>query len=123
MRVPPKARALTVVVILSNVAGNLFLSVRMKSDPGFVQALLSPFVFLGVALLILWMISRVTLMSWADLSYVLPVTAIGYVLSTVAAAAFLQEQVTGKRWAATMLIVAGTVLAGLTAPKTTEPRA
>ena len=58
-----------------------------------------------------------TLLGWADLTYVLPVTALGYVLSTALAAVFLDEQVSVKRWAGTGLIVLGTALVSATAPK------
>ena len=109
-----KARLLTLVVILSNVAGNLFLSLGLKSDAG----VLSPFVIGGVALLILWTLARMTLMSWADLSYILPVTAIGYVLSAIAAKFFLAEQISLMRWSGTLLIVAGIVLVGRTEAET-----
>jgi uncharacterized membrane protein len=120
--IPWKARLLTVIVILTNVAGNLLLSMGMKSASGLAQAILSPLVFTGVALLILWTITRVTLLSWADLSYVLPVTAIGYVLSAATGAFILHEYVSPTRWMATLLIVAGTMLAGTTPHKTTaEP--
>ena len=50
----------------------------------YIQALFDPWVAVGVALLILWLLSRMTLLSWADLSYVLPVTSIGYVLTALA---------------------------------------
>ena len=109
-----KARLLTLVVVLSNVTGNLLLSLGLKSDTGF----LSPLVFAGVALLILWTLARMTLMSWADLSYILPVTAIGYVLSAIAGKVFLAEQISLMRWSGTLLIVAGIVLVGRTQPET-----
>ena len=118
----PKAHLLTAVVILSNVAGNLLLSMGMKSVSGgaaaYAKAFFSPMVLAGVTLLILWMLSRMTLMSWADLSYILPVTAIGYVLSALAGMLFLSEQISSTRWAGTLLIVAGIVLVGRTQPKT-----
>ena len=106
----PKARLLTFIVILSNVAGNLFLSLGLKSSAG----VLSPLVALGVSLLILWTVSRMTLMSWADLSYILPVTAIGYVLSALAGKLFLAEHISLLRWSGTLLIVAGIALVGRT---------
>ena len=109
-----KARLLTLIVILSNVAGNLLLSVGMRSPAG----VLSPLAILGVGLLILWTLSRMTLMSWADLSYILPVTAVGYVLSAIAARVFLAEQISVLRWSGTLLIVAGIVLVGRTQAET-----
>ena len=59
-----------------------------------------------------------TLMSWADLSYILPVTAVGYVLSAIAARVFLAEQISVLRWSGTLLIVAGIVLVGRTQAET-----
>jgi uncharacterized membrane protein len=109
-----KTAIVTSVVVVSNVAGNLCLSLGMKSSTG----MLSPWVFAGVALLILWTLSRMTLLTWADLSFVLPVTALGYPLSAFAGRWFLGETITAERWAGTVLIVAGTVLVGLTAPST-----
>ena len=39
-----------------------------------------------------------TLLSWADLSYVLPVTSIGYVLTAFLGKYFFAEQITWQRW-------------------------
>jgi uncharacterized membrane protein len=107
--------ALVAVVVLSNVAGNLLLGIGMKSPAG----MLSPYVPAGVALLILWTLSRMSLLSRADLTFVLPVTALGYPLSAFAGKLFLQEQVDAKRWLGTVLIVAGTILVGLMTPRST----
>jgi uncharacterized membrane protein len=74
---------------------------------------------LGTSLLILWLLSRMTLLGWADLSYVLPVTSIGYVMSAILGRIFFGEQVTWQRWLGTALIVAGIVFVGLTAANTT----
>jgi drug/metabolite transporter (DMT)-like permease len=117
---PPRARLLALLVILSNLAGNALLSKGMRGGE-LPWALLQPFTIAGIALLILWTVARASLLSWADLSYVLPLTAVGYVLTAVVGAAFLGEHVTPIRWAATFLIVAGIVLAGLTPARTTGP--
>jgi uncharacterized membrane protein len=66
------------------------------------------------------MLSRMALLSWADLSYVLPVTSIGYVLTAIAGRVFLNEDISAIRWAGTLFIVAGTALVGLTQPKTSR---
>lgn len=110
-----KTALFTAIVVISNVAGNLCLGLGMKSPAG----MLSPWVFGGVLLLILWTLTRMTLLSWADLSFVLPVTALGYPLSAFAGKWFLGEVITLERWAGTGLIVAGTLLVGLTAPSST----
>ena len=64
--------------------------------------------------LVLWLLTRMALMSWADLTFVLPVTSIGYVLSAVLGCVFLHEVVSIERWAGTFLIFVGAMLVGAT---------
>jgi uncharacterized membrane protein len=113
-----KTRVFALIVILSNTFGNFALAYGMKGKTtstafDYIRIIFTPWVALGIALLILWMLSRMTLMSWADLSYVLPVTALGYVGNALMGKFFLGEEVTGARWAGTLLIVAGTILVGV----------
>ena len=49
-------------------------------------------------------------LSWADLSYAMPVTALSLVFAAILARLFLGEQVSWYRWAGTGLIVAGMAL-------------
>jgi uncharacterized membrane protein len=123
-----KTRLFTVIVVCSNALGNLFLTRGMKafagtlsfSPAGYISAIWSPWVAAGIALLIVWLLSRMALFGWADLSYVLPVTSIGYVLSALMGRYFLGEQVSLRRWAGTLLIVGGTALVGRTAVRTSR---
>lgn len=115
-----KTRLFAVIVILSNTLGNFFiargmrgLSVPADSPLHMILAIFTPWVALGVALLILWLLSRMVLLSWADLSYVLPVTSLGYVANALMGHFFLGEHITLQRWSGTLLIVAGTVLVGM----------
>jgi drug/metabolite transporter (DMT)-like permease len=48
-----------------------------------------------------------TALSWADLTYVLPATSLGYVLLTLIAKFYLHETVTTSRWIGVLLISAG----------------
>jgi uncharacterized membrane protein len=73
---------------------------------------------LGVALLIVWTLTRMALLSWADLSYVLPVTAIGYALVAIVGRVLLDEQISVKRWIGIGLITVGVALVGSGAPQT-----
>jgi uncharacterized membrane protein len=84
----------------------------------YLRVFLNPWVLAGVSLLIVWLLARMALLSWADLSYVLPVTAIGYVLNAVMGKVFLAEQVSAPRWAGTLLIVGGVALVAF-APRRT----
>jgi drug/metabolite transporter (DMT)-like permease len=115
------------VVIVSNVFGNLFLKRGMPpalaTPLDYITVLFHPWVALGVLLLIVWLMSRMALLSWADLSYVLPVTSVGYVLVAVAGKVLLNERITMQRWAGIGLIVAGVALvSGGSAPQTAHPK-
>ena len=123
-----KTRILTTVVVLSNVLGNSLLSRGMRSvgallslNPRpYVEALFNPWVAVGVSLLIVWLLSHMALLSWADLSYVLPVTSVAYALAAVVGRLFLHEQVSLVRWAGITLIMLGVMLVGRTSPRTTS---
>jgi uncharacterized membrane protein len=113
-----KTRVFAIIVILSNAFGNFFLDRgmhgRVTNTPvEYITAILTPWVMLGITLLILWLLSRMALLSWADLSYVLPVTSLGYVASALIGRFFLNEYISPHRWAGTLLIVAGTILVGM----------
>jgi drug/metabolite transporter (DMT)-like permease len=114
-----KTPAMVSVVVATNVLGNFSMGWGVKHELiprgilGPILILFNPWVALGVILLILWMLSRMALLSWADLSYVLPVTSFGYVLNALLGRFLLGEQVSPQRWAGTLLIVAGTTLVGL----------
>ena len=119
-----KTRAFVGIVILSNAFGNLFLTWGLRHGAGvltasplsFIRAIFNPWVTLGICLLITWLLSKMLLLSWADLSYVLPVTAFGYVLNAALGRLVLNEQITPSRWTGVLLIVAGTVLVGVGNP-------
>ncbi|HSR07222.1 MAG TPA: hypothetical protein VLM42_08740 [Bryobacteraceae bacterium] len=115
-----KTRLFAAIVILSNTLGNFFIARGMRglavpadSPLHMLLAIFTPWVALGIALLILWLLSRMVLLSWADLSYVLPVTSLGYVANALMGHFFLGEHITMARWSGTLLIVAGTVLVGM----------
>ena len=112
-----------VVVVLSNVFGNFFMKrgmpAELASPLAYITVLFQPWVSLGVLLLILWLLSRMALLSWADLSYVLPVTAFSYVLSALLGATLLREKVASLHWAGIFLITLGTGFTIFTRPGTT----
>jgi len=124
-----KTRLFTALVVLSNVLGNFSLTWGMRqvgrvvtfSPWPYIVALFNPWVALGVSLLIVWMISQMTLLTWADLSYVLPVTSIGYVLVALAGRFFLHEAISWERWSGVGLIMLGVMLVGKTAPRASKP--
>jgi drug/metabolite transporter (DMT)-like permease len=115
-----KTRLFAAIVILSNTLGNYSIARGMKhldvpadAPLRMIQAIFTPWVALGICLLILWLLSRMAFLSWADLSFVVPVTSLGYVANALMGYFYLGEHITGKRWLGTLLIVSGTILVGL----------
>jgi drug/metabolite transporter (DMT)-like permease len=60
-----------------------------------------------MALLTFFFIAYLSALSWADLTYVLPATAIGYVVLALGARFWLHEQIPLTRWIGILMIVAG----------------
>jgi len=118
--------SLLVLVILLKPFSNLFLtwgvrhfSQALSSDPVlFLRAMVDPLVVLGIVMQIIWLLARMSLLGVADLSFVLPVTATGYILSTVLGKIFLGEHVSLERWIGAVLIFLGTAFVGATLKKT-----
>ena len=123
-----KTRLVALIVVLSQALGNWSLAWGMKHDSAHMalsplavlRTIFSPWVGLGILLLILWLLSRMALLSWADLSYVLPVTSVGYVISAILGKYSFAEEISAARWAGIALIVLGTALVGRTQRNTTE---
>jgi drug/metabolite transporter (DMT)-like permease len=101
-------------VVFSNAFGNLFLSLGMRraGEGHLIAALAQPYAVLGILLLVAWLLVRMAMLSWADLTYVLPVTASGYAVSAWLGMWFQQEVITPRRWGGIALIVAGVILVG-----------
>jgi len=125
----PAARLalLAAVVILANALGNFSMKCGLDhygarlgaSVLAYLRVLFEPWVALGIGLLILWVLARMALLSLADLSYVLPVTSVGYALNAILARVFLGEHMSAARWAGTLAIVAGVAVVGSTSARTT----
>jgi drug/metabolite transporter (DMT)-like permease len=72
-----------------------------------ILAILNPWVALGIIFLLGFFAAYITALSWADLTYVLPATSLGYVLLALIAKFLLHEDVTMTRWLGILLISAG----------------
>jgi drug/metabolite transporter (DMT)-like permease len=75
--------------------------------PHILLVILDPWVALGILFLLAFFACYMTALSWADLTYVLPATSLGYVLLAFIAKYQLHEQVTTARWLGILLITAG----------------
>src|SRR5438067_11371350 len=82
-------------------------SISLSHIPDVVLAILNPWVGLGIVLLLAFFASYMTALSWADLTYVLPASSLGYVLLALIARFFLHEQVSVTRWLGIALVSSG----------------
>ncbi len=76
-------------------------------------------IWLAIFFLLGFMASYMTVLSWADYSYVMPAGAFGYAVLTFLAVVFLHESVSPRRWIGVVLICIGVLLVGQTKPRTT----
>jgi drug/metabolite transporter (DMT)-like permease len=96
-------------------AGDSMLSHGMKQTgsisvhhlQGVIFAVLNPWVAIGILLLLAFFATYMTALSWADLTYVLPATSLGYVLLALVARFVLHEHVSPLRWLGIALITGG----------------
>ena len=82
-------------------------SVSIHHLQSVVLAVLNPWVAFGILLLLGFFASYMNALSWADLTYVLPATSLGYVLLALVAKFALHEQVSPLRWMGIALISGG----------------
>ncbi len=71
------------------------------------HAIFTPRVALGIGLLIAFFGCYLSSLSFADLTYVLPATSVGYIGMALLARFFLHEQVSPMRWVGIVLIAVG----------------
>jgi drug/metabolite transporter (DMT)-like permease len=69
------------------------------------HALFNPYVIAGIVLLIGFFASYMTALSWADLTFVMPATALGYVVIALLSHFWLHEHLSLYRCAGILLIV------------------
>lgn len=132
-----KTAAVLLIAIVAQAAGNVFLTRGMKAvastaNPAAggltstlwqslnvaLQAMQSPEVWIGTLLLIVFFALYSAALSWADLSFVLPATAFGYVLNVAAGHYFLNEEVTRARWLGSLIITLGVVFVSRSGERT-----
>ena len=98
-----------------------FGAVSLSNVSGLLTALLNPWIIVGILLLICFFASYLTALSWADLTYVLPATAISYVMMALLAQQVLHEHVTTRRWLGIALVTLGVGFVAAGPSRTTRP--
>jgi drug/metabolite transporter (DMT)-like permease len=126
-----KTLAMVLAMVVCANAGDLLLKHGM-SEIGAVQltgaglahafwlTVTNGTIWAGIFFLTGFMVSYMTVLSWADYSYVMPAGAFGYALLTLMAVLFLHESVSPRRWVGVLLICVGVLLVGQSKPRTTE---
>jgi drug/metabolite transporter (DMT)-like permease len=114
-----KILCVLLIGLVFEATGVVFLSKGLKEVPGIermsVAAVLrlvkagatNGSLLLGVFCEAVFFGTLLWLMSKSDVSFVWPLTSLGFVLTTIAARFILHEQVSALRWAGVLLIVVG----------------
>ena len=114
-KLPLRRWLILVFIMLGASVGDALLSRGMR-DVGPVsmqhlmllfRALLNPWVLAGITVLISFMGSYMTALSWADLTFVQPATAFGNVVTALIGRLWLHEAITPMRWLGIACIVVG----------------
>ena len=125
-----KTYALLASMVFFSSLGNVLLSRGMKQigeirdfSPAalattFVKVFTNGSIWLGISSLLVFFVSYLLLLSWADFSYVQPASAIGYAVVAVLGYFVLGEFVSMTRWTGVLFICAGVALVGGTEPRT-----
>jgi drug/metabolite transporter (DMT)-like permease len=123
-----QALFLPVVPIMATL-GNTLLSVGMRQigpiplDRWWMvfQAMENIRIVVGVLLLIVFFSSYLVALSWADLTYVIPTTSLGYVLVPLVSRFYLKEHVSWIRWSGIALICIGVAFVAGGPSRTSKP--
>lgn len=110
------------VIVLADAAGDVLLTKGMRQIGDVAtlvpkelvliarRALSNGHFLASLLCMTVQFVGFILLLSWADLSFVFPATALVYVVTTFAAKFILRETVNGYRWAGTMLVCLGVAL-------------
>lgn len=121
-----KTFVLVLIAAIIGGTGHVMLSKGMKTVGDLTEApagklggmigraLANPWLLLGVALQATFFAMYLTLLSRADVSQVLPMMAVDYVVVALLAQALLAEVVTPARWAGIGFVVIGVALVSRT---------
>ena len=110
------------VLIFASTGGEIAITLGMKTigEPKrlrpkelavfLLRALRNGWFWSGVPLMALSFYALLVLLSWDPISFVIPASALNYVVGTLGAKFILREQVTAARWAGVLMVCAGVAL-------------
>ncbi len=110
------------LIVIAGTAGELCVSRAMKAAGEvhdfrptaliqvFFRVLRIKWIWIGVGLMALGFFSLLTILSFENVSFVVPVTALSYVAGALGSKFFLGERVNWRRWTGILLVCVGVTL-------------
>ena len=110
------------LIVVAGTAGELCVSRAMKEIGEvhdfrpvalikvLLRALQVKWMWIGVGLMTIGFFSLLAILSFENVSFVVPVTALGYVAGALGSRFFLGERVNWRRWAGILLVCVGVTL-------------
>ena len=110
------------LVVLGGSIGDVFITKGMKQVGEIAtldarallriagQTLMNRWFLAGVFFMALSFFSFIAVLSWAELSLVLPATSVSFVITTIGAKFYLRERISVSRWAGIVLVCIGVTM-------------
>jgi len=120
-----KTALMIALVVLGGSVGDVFITKGMKQIGEIAtlnvrellriagRTLANKWFLVGVWFMAVSFFSFLAVLSWADLSLVLPATSISFVITTIGAKLYLRETISPVRWAGILLVCIGVALISL----------
>ena len=127
-----KTFLLILVMVIAGPLGNVLLGKGMKHagrlplwPPSealhtFLRVFGTGSIWLGVASLLAFFLANLLVLTWADYSFVLPASSVGYGVVALLGYVMLGEPVSPLRWLGIAIICLGVFVVGQTNPKSLE---
>jgi drug/metabolite transporter (DMT)-like permease len=113
------------LVVIGGSVGDVFITKGMKQVGEIAtlnlrellrvagRALTNRWFLAGLLFMAVSFFAFLAVLSWADLSLVLPATSISFVITTLGAKLYLKEEISAVRWAGIVLVCIGVALISL----------
>ena len=110
------------IVVFGGTAGELSISHAMKqigevhdfSPRNLIRVMVRAFrvrsMWVGLGIMTVSFLALLALLSWENVSFVVPATALSYAMGALGAKFFLGERISPKRWAGVLLVCLGVAL-------------
>jgi drug/metabolite transporter (DMT)-like permease len=117
-----RTAVLLTVVVLAGTAGDILVTRVMKkvargerwtwriAPRRIGRAGAQGEMWMGVGLMVVAFLAFITVLSWAEVSFVAPATAANYIVGVLGAKLLLKERVSKARWAGMLLVATGVAL-------------